>query len=586
MKPLALVPALLLAIPLAGPLAPRAAAQGDVTPDGVLVVESDADPISQLIGDYYVNARSIPVDHVFHLPKKTPTAEEITRGQYNFWIRDKLVDFFTNTRPDLKDSIKYIVLTKGIPHKVYDPNGTGTNSQAASVDSELTQLFTGNVPDGGQSGRISNPFFGTYHSPLTWSNKNASYLVFRLDGYQTNPDPVTGIPADVQRLIDDSQSPASTGTVLLDATAPTGQGNDWMVTANTILTNMAIPVVLDTTSTMQSGYTDLIGYCSWGSNDPANAGVPYYGEIPPGSGIIWPGTFTKGSLTTDYVSTSGRTYLDGSQNYGQSLAVDLEHGEAGGTNGHVYEPYLDACSRPHFLFPHYFQGVQAGLAYYQSIAYMSWMNVVVVDPLMKSALTAPMAPTITSFTPARAASGSSAVACIFRGDWYTVEEDMTVTLGGVAVSNLSIRDPNDGQFDSGTLPPGLLDLSVTTFMGTGVLPKAIISYPALDMTGQVQVGGNVTLSLYGDTNDESLMFSSLGTANIPLPPFGTLGLDPANHFALIFALALPSQQFDLNGSIPNDPALSGVTFYLQSLIGPDLATKNMKFTNVVTVAIQ
>src|SRR5215831_18775533 len=93
MKPLALVPAILVAASLTVSLAPRAAAQGDVTPDAVLVVESDASSISQLIGDYYANARSIPSDHIYHLAKKTPLTEEITRGQYNFWIRDKLVDF-------------------------------------------------------------------------------------------------------------------------------------------------------------------------------------------------------------------------------------------------------------------------------------------------------------------------------------------------------------------------------------------------------------------------------------------------------------------------------------------------------------
>jgi uncharacterized protein (TIGR03790 family) len=579
-------PALLFAASLVALGAPRLVAQQDVTPDGVLVVVSDASSISQLIGDYYATARAIPSDHVFHLPKKTPVTEEITRAQYNFWIRDKLVDFFTNVRPDLKDVIKYVVLTKGIPHKVYDPNGSGTMQQSASVDSELTQLFTGNVGDGGQSGRVANPFFASYHSPANWSSSNCSYLVFRLDGYQTNPDPVTGIPADVQRLIDDSQTPATTGTVLLDATAPTGQGNDWIVSANDILTKMAIPVVLDTTATMQSGYVDLIGYCSWGSNDPANAGVPYYGEIPPGSGIIWPGTFTKGSLTTDYVSTSARTYLDGSQNYGQSLAVDLEHGEAGGTNGHVYEPYLDACSRPNYLFPHYFQGLQAGLAYYHSIAYMSWMNVVVVDPLMKSALVAPKPPEFSDITPTRIASGSSGVAMSFHGDWYTAEEDMTVTLGGVPCSNLYVPNPNGCGCTTGTLPPGLLDLQVTTFMGTGTMRKALVSYPAMDLTGTVAVGGNVTITLYGDVNDQLLMFTSLGTASLPLPPFGVLGLDPANHFSLLLVSALPAQRLDLNGSIPNDPALSGFTFYTQSLIGPDLATKNMKFTNVVTVAIQ
>jgi hypothetical protein len=108
----------------------------------------------------------------------------------------------------------------------------------------------------------------------------------------------------------------------------------------------------------------------------------------------------------------------------------------------------------------------------------------------------------------------------------------------------------------------------------------------MDLTGTPTLGSTVTISLYGDTNDKFLMFTSLGTANIPLPPFGILGLDPASHFNLLLVSALPSQQLDLTGQIPNDPSLSGLTFYTQSLIGPDLATKNMKFTNVVTVAIQ
>jgi hypothetical protein len=54
---------------------------------------------------------------------------------------------------------------------------------------------------------------------------------------------------------------------------------------------------------------------------------------------------------------------------------------------------------------------------------------------------------------------------------------------------------------------------------------------------------------------------------------------------LLFSATLPAEQYDIPGTLPSDPAFSGFSFYLQSLIGPDLATKNMKFTNTVGVTI-
>src|SRR5262245_60700343 len=212
-------------------LAPSAHAQEDVTADRVLVVVNDASTISPLIGAYYAQVRGIPTDHIFHLDATTPLAEEIVRKDYNTYIRDPFVNFFTITRPDLKDWIKYIVLTKDVPLKVLS-GGSGASTRSASVDSELTQLFTGNVGTGGQASYVPNPYFMTYHSPMSFSATDISYLVFRLDGYQTNIDPATGIPADIKRLIDDAQNPANYGQILLDATAATGSGNDWMVLAD------------------------------------------------------------------------------------------------------------------------------------------------------------------------------------------------------------------------------------------------------------------------------------------------------------------------------------------------------------------
>jgi hypothetical protein len=342
---------------------------------------------------------------------------------------------------------------------------------------------------------------------------------------------------------------------------------------------------LDTTGTMQSGYTNLLGYCSWGSNDPANAGVPYYGEIPTGSGVFWPGLFVNGAVTSDYVSTSARTYIDGNQNYGQSLEADLIRMGVTGTNGHVYEPYLDAVVFPQFLFPHYLQGLQAGLAYYHALPFLSWMNVVVCDPLMKSGVTAPMLPQFTDVTPTRIPSGSSAVHLTIHGDFFTTSEDTTVSLGGVACANIYVPNEIGCGCDTGTVPPGLLDLQMTSFMGTGIWPKAVVSYPALDVTGDIVLGGNVTISAYGNVGDTDLTFLSLGTASIPLNPYGVLGLDLTNHFMLLFSATLPAEQYDIPGTLPSDPIYSGFSFYLQSLIGPDLATKNMKFTNTVGVTI-
>src|SRR5262249_22563182 len=181
----------------------------------------------------------------------------------------------------------------------------------------------------------------------------------------------------------------------------------------------------------------ILGYCSWGSNDPTNPGAPFYGEVPPGSGNIYPGQFLPGAITTDYVSTSGRTFLDGNQNYGQSLTADLVHVGADGGNGHVWEPLLDAVARPHILFRDYLEGFTAGEAYYHSIQYLHWMNVVVLDPLMKSGLHAGLPPLVTSVTGSGSHDGGDLIS--IAGKNFTNPAWCTVTFGTAPSANIDTQ---------------------------------------------------------------------------------------------------------------------------------------------------
>jgi uncharacterized protein (TIGR03790 family) len=49
----------------------------------------------------------------------------------------------------------------------------------------------------------------------------------------------------------------------------------------------------------------------------------------------------------------------------------------------VYEPYLAYTPRPNILLPAYYHGRNLAESYYLSIPVLSWMNIVIGDPLCK-----------------------------------------------------------------------------------------------------------------------------------------------------------------------------------------------------------
>ncbi len=131
---------------------------------------------------------------------------------------------------------------------------------------------------------------------------------------------------------------------------------------------------------MLYGEKNVIGYASWGSNDAKRK-------------QRWLGfTWLPGAIATEFVSTNARTLkrppddwnISSGRDYAgsqQSLSADLIHEGATGVSGNVYEPYLQACARPEYVLPAYFDGRTLAESFYMGLPYLSWMGVVLGDPL-------------------------------------------------------------------------------------------------------------------------------------------------------------------------------------------------------------
>jgi uncharacterized protein (TIGR03790 family) len=164
-----------------------------------------------------------------------------------------------------------------------------------------------------------------------------------------------------------------------------GPGNDWLRETARLLPKDR--VLLEESRKVVYGERDVIAYASWGSNDPnRDRRTPGFQWLP-------------GAVMTEFVSTNGRTFLRPPAGWNispnwqdpqalfaespQSLTADYVHEGVTGASGHVYEPYLTGTPRPQLLIPAYLGGQNLAESYYCAIPHVSWMNIVVGDPLCK-----------------------------------------------------------------------------------------------------------------------------------------------------------------------------------------------------------
>jgi uncharacterized protein (TIGR03790 family) len=341
------------------------------TADQVLVVVNRKSLASREIGQYYMRKRGVPAINLCMID--TTADELISREIYIKEVESPIGKFLENNH--LREKILYIATTFGVPLKITGDNGQMRNT-GASVDSELTVLYQRlhgvNVP---LPGPVPNPFFRQRDAPFRHP-QFPMYLVTRLAAYNM---------PEMKGLVDRALDARNTGTFVIDARANEDTpGNEWLRTAALLLPKDR--VVEDETAKVIENRKDVIGYASWGSNDSDRKHrFVHFNWLP-------------GAIATEFVSTNGRTFkrppetweigswnekstwFEGSP---QTLTADYIHEGATGASGQVDEPYLAFCPRPEFVLPAYYSGRTLAESFYMGIPGLSWMNIVIGDPLAR-----------------------------------------------------------------------------------------------------------------------------------------------------------------------------------------------------------
>jgi uncharacterized protein (TIGR03790 family) len=340
-------------------------------PRNVLVVVNRQSADSQKIGEYYVNRRAIPANHICRL--SVTADEEISREIYTRDVEEPVAECLTSRK--LVEQVLYIVTTLGVPLKIAgagNPQGT----TAAAVDSELATLY---LKIKGKtlslSGPLTNPLFGKTGAPFRHPDFPI-YLVTRLAGYDYE---------DVVHMIDHALEAVDRGKVVIDVRADENTpGNQWLRAAAAQVPQDRL--ILDDSARVLYDQTDVIAYASWGFNDPDRHRRTL--------GFHW----LPGAVMTEFVSTNGRTFRrpppewtlgnwkDSSKWFAgspQDLCADEIHAGVTGASGHVYEPFLALTPRPEYLIPAYLEGRTLAESYYLAIPAISWQNIVLGDPLCR-----------------------------------------------------------------------------------------------------------------------------------------------------------------------------------------------------------
>src|SRR5262249_45336309 len=261
------------------------------TGSNVLLVVDDATASGATVAHQYAQRRGVPERNVCHV--LTRDAEVISRVEYELRIERPIGSCLAATGG--QDRILYIVLTKGVPIRIDGTNGR--NGTVSSVDSELTLLYRrGSGQQVPIAGFVANPYFAgstpvSEIKAFTHENQDI-YLVTRLDGYTEK---------DALDLIERGAAPVREGKFVLDERASWNEnGNTWLRAAAERLKSegMADRVLRDESGKVVTNQENVLGYYSWGSNDPAIR-IRHFqlGFVP-------------GALAAMFVSTDGRTFKE------------------------------------------------------------------------------------------------------------------------------------------------------------------------------------------------------------------------------------------------------------------------------------
>ncbi len=361
----------LLAVLVAGcaPDLPNQPVVIDERAKSVLVVYNANAPEAKGIAANYAKARGVPASNV--LAVKVTAGENIPKSEY----RSGLVEPVAKAIAGIGNRVDFILMIRGLPIRIDHEYGHSVDA-SLMVDAHPIRKKApldwmsppkregGSVEiDPASIERYVNPYGGSAE-PFN-SDKFAMYLCTRLDGYSV---------ADANALIDRSvTSKPLKGLFLLDSSPDRGTGGygavqRWLSPAQNLLQRKDLRVEFDETKLFIGERSGLMGYASWGSNDPAF--VPsLYRSLK----------FAPGGIAETFVSTSGRTFRKTTG--GQSLIADLIAQGVTGVKGYVSEPYTFALCRVDILFDRYTSGRNLAESFWSATPLLKWKDIVIGDPL-------------------------------------------------------------------------------------------------------------------------------------------------------------------------------------------------------------
>ncbi len=349
-----------------------------------VVIYNQASTESAELAKFYAQKRGIARDHVVGV--SCSTAEEISREEYDRTLAAPLRGLFRERRwwsfrdgPDGRprvdaSTIRFVALMKGMPLKIRgqaeayegDVNQGGPigSRNDASVDSELAIL---GVNTRQISGAANNPYFQSYRS-VTEETDPALLLVCRLDAPTA---------ATVRRMITDAMETEKNGLWgrgFVDGAQNHANGLEigdrWLASVVDGLRAAGIPTVYDNAPAIfPNGYpiTDCALYYGWYAAGIAGA----FSDAD--------FRFLPGAVAVHIHSFSASTLRDPNANW---VAPLLTKGAAVSL-GNVYEPFLQLTTHLELFNDRLLHGFTFAESAYMATPALSWMTVMVGDPLYR-----------------------------------------------------------------------------------------------------------------------------------------------------------------------------------------------------------
>ena len=342
-------------------------------------------PESEALAKYYAEKRGIPSDQLLRIP--CGKEEAISRDVYDstiasvirqamiergWWkmqtkdMRDRADGKMHKLPVVVKSKISVLVMMHGMPTKIIrkKEGPQPASEDEASVDSELASIA---IPGQMLAGTTPNPFF---NKPMRFNalpEAMGMMLVGRLDAAD---------PTLVRRMIDDAlavEQSGLSGRAVIDLALKLGayeQGEEWLRQTAQTYRRSGIPTYVDR-------YEPLIRE-GWPLPDTALYFGWYAGEI---SGALKSESFRfkRGAIACHLHSFSASTIRTTTQAWVGPL---IAHGAAA-TLGNVWEPYLSFTVHFNILNDRLLKGWSLAEAAWCATPGLSWMNVVIGDPLYR-----------------------------------------------------------------------------------------------------------------------------------------------------------------------------------------------------------